>query len=606
MPTVSTQGTEQLKLYKNNKLYNGSRYQFYLTNREQAFQTFLGTPAFTKTVSYKSISEPILLNEYIKDCDELTYGSITNEDKIYYFFVDSITTDAYKQTTITFTIDWWTTNWSKIDCTKAHITRQNLSKPGYMEQPVSTKNMSITHSSITNNFVIMATYIPSGDGVDISFISYVILKGNIINTSLVEQGYWYQKLGISGADIKDCFVVPFYDYTDFATTNKVISVNLSNYTGTLLEKVANAVSDVFGAPTQGTEAAEFIAWLHSTFGNPVPVYDASSAKLYGWYSDLQHTPPNYVEEIDYPFTTNLAEYITKGHKVANTTNYTFDESYKMYSMKDGQTRALSKNLTGQTFSSTELSRELIVDWNGNQIWECPVGYSNISFETRLLMGLSHIMLEFVPTSDKDNSNMLIGKSFCYDCRHPGLFVDSYQDYILKNRDYDIEMRRIQSEKQEVQSWSSVAENIGFGMAFGKKQGAAAAGIGGVIEATSTTLINQLYDPQIQEQYDLRYQRMTDQISVVGDSITNIYNVLSTSSGMLKKCVISVSTSAQTRYNNDINTNGYYSDEVTSTLSTTYFATGRVIQADNVVVEGACNVIGKQQVVRRLQNGVEFI
>ena len=100
--------------------------------------------------------------------------------------------------------------------------------------------------------------------------------------------------------------------------------------------------------------------------------------------------------------------------------------------------------------------------------------------------------------------------------------------------------------------------------------------------------------------------MTDQISLVGDSITNVLNAIDNSSGILVKYTITANASVQDRYNNDINTNGYYSDEVTNTLSSLYFATGRVIQADNVVVEGACNVIGKQQVVRRLQNGVEFI
>ena len=217
MPTISTQGTEQLKLYKNDKLYNGSRYQFYLTNREQAFQTFLGTPAFTKIVAYKSINEPILLNEFIKDCDEITYGSITNEDKTYYFFVDNISTDAYKQTTINYTIDWWTTNWSNINCTKAHLTRKPV-KPQYMEQPFTPLQPTSTSSSLTSEYCIMATYIPSLGEDKPSYICNIVIPGTWENLRMVEQGYWYQYYNIPGADIKDSFIVPLFSYGDIGRT----------------------------------------------------------------------------------------------------------------------------------------------------------------------------------------------------------------------------------------------------------------------------------------------------------------------------------------------------------------------------------------------------
>jgi hypothetical protein len=62
--------------------------------------------------------------------------------------------------------------------------------------------------------------------------------------------------------------------------------------------------------------------------------------------------------------------------------------------------------------------------------------------------------------------------------------------------------------------------------------------------------------------------------------------------------------SKNRMNKDIDTNGYYYDEITDNLES-YFGIGKVIVADNTVVEGACNVIGKQQIVSRLQNGVEF-
>lgn len=254
-----------------------------------------------------------------------------------------------------------------------------------------------------------------------------------------------------------------------------------------------------------------------------------------------------------------------------------------------------------------------MDWNGNLIWECPYGITIDGFTVRLQLGISHIILQFTPYYTNDRlSEQLTGKGFCYDCRHPGLFVDSYQDYVLKNRDYDIQMRRIQSEKQELQSLFSVAENVGFGMAFGGPVGATAAGIGGLIEATSTWVTNSVYDPQIQRQYDRLYSRVTDQISLVGDSVTNLLFEYP-----MYVYTLIMDVSSQNTMKNDISINGYVCDETINNLSTIF--TNNIIsdtylnidikpvfQADNVVVEGACNVIGKQQVVRRLQNGVEFI
>ena len=257
-----------------------------------------------------------------------------------------------------------------------------------------------------------------------------------------------------------------------------------------------------------------------------------------------------------------------------------------------------------------------MDWNGNLVWECPYGVTIEAFTIKLLFGLSHIMLEFIPkpsgTTPEYLSNMLTGKAFNYDCRHPGLFIDSYTEYVLKEKEYDIEMRRIQSEKQEVQAWFNVAENVGFGAAFGQGKGAAAAGIGGVIEAAGTWVINQEYDPKIQAQYDKKYARMTDQVSLVGDSVTNLFYF-----APFYIYQLTMDSASATNMCNDISENGYMCNEMTNNLSNmftyqevndSYIGTTvkPVYQADSVVVEGACNVIGKQQVVRRLQNGVEFI
>ena len=220
---MSSMDTELLRLYKDDKLYHGSRYKVYQGNK--TMDEYLGNPDYEKYVNYKSISEPILINEAIKNCDEYTYGSITNEGKTYYFFVDHISTDAYYKTTIEYTVDWWSTNWDQIHCTKAHITRAPT-KPGYMEQPFTPIGTSVQTTPITDKFIIMATYIPStkkseqvGNEEVISqkdsYISYILMEGTSENLQKVEQGIWYQELQIPGADVKDCFIVPFLEMSDF-------------------------------------------------------------------------------------------------------------------------------------------------------------------------------------------------------------------------------------------------------------------------------------------------------------------------------------------------------------------------------------------------------
>ena len=230
--------TEELRLYKDPKLYHGSRYKVYQNNK--TMEEYLGEPGYKKLVYYKSIDEPITINEFIRDCDEYTYGSITNQGKIYYFFVDQITTDAYKQTVINFTVDWWSTNWNNIQCTKAHVTRKQL-KPHYMMQPFSPLSTDINIEEMTDDFVIMATYIPSYEQKtendelikSPSYISYVILEGTKENVQKVSQGYWYTELGLPGADIKDCFVVPYFKLEDF-TQNEIIppmfTISIDQYT----------------------------------------------------------------------------------------------------------------------------------------------------------------------------------------------------------------------------------------------------------------------------------------------------------------------------------------------------------------------------------------
>lgn len=598
---MSTQNSETLKLYRHTKLYNGSRYKFYHDNRD--YDVWLGTPGYVKTVYYKSISEPIPIKEFIKDADQYTYGSITNQDKIYYFFVDDISTDAYGQTMINFTIDWWSTNWENINCTKAHISRQNINKPQYMEQPYTPLNVTYNSQPMGGDRAktgsIMFTYIPSVSP-EPSYISLGILDLTEENIAIVQNGYWQQEYRIAGADIKDCFIVPMVRPEDIIrnidTIKHVYEVDTTGVSGSNTAwKLVHAFEEKFPQ----TQAVG----LFSENGRNI-VQDLSNGKYYAlWWtvntSDL--TIDWHSRELTEPFGNDgFKKVITK--EVMDLSPVWYRLGYYM-TVNDRIVDKYEFELDGLNITSTDKFKMGVQDWNSDSIWECPYGMTITSFRVRVLTGVSHLMLEFIPQGKNNNGEKITGGGFCYDCRHPGLFVDSYKDYVLKNRDYDIQMRKIQSDKQEIGAWMSTAENIGFGFAFGQSKGAAAAGVGGMIEAVSTHFINKIYDPKIQEQYDARYMKMTDQISLVGDSITNVINEIN--NGLLKIYTITMDEATQQRMDTDIEVNGYYTDEIVSNLNN-LFDRNVVIQADNTVVEGACNVIGKQQVVERLMNGVEFI
>ena len=614
---MSTTNTENLILYSCNKLYNGSRYKVYQSGTNFNYDTWLANTQNSPnnsgnlTVYFKSISEPITIDKPLMNADTYTYGCITNGTdgthyKKYYFFVDSITTDQNGRSTLTYSIDWWATEWANVNLTKGHITRNKLSKPTYMQQPYSPLNVTSSETQFTNDYCFIATYIPSNEYTE-SSLSYVIMEGSQDMYNLINTGLWQERLDIPDSDIKDIFVVPLFKYSDFVTkyTPQVIYQTTK---GKSPDELTQQDFDNVRIEIKTKYSAMFLNTSVWKTGASILVLDQLG---YYWTAKYDSTATDNIAivwGIDTTYSnTGVKEIITRNNSegsykylcnlVKIKTGQTYDTQYpnQLVSITDTKDMNIS-------FTSNEISKEGLMDWNGNSIWECPPLITISSFRIRLLCGISHIMLQFLPliSNSTKQSDILAERGFCYDCRHPGLFVDSYKDYILKNRDYDVAMRQIQSEKQEMQAWASTAENVGFGMAFGGRIGSTAAGIGGVIEGFSTWAMNQYFDPMIQQQYDLRYQRMTDQISLVGDSITNVIF-----EKLLKKYTLTMDTATQTRYTNDVNTNGYYCDETTGNLQS-LVVSGNVLQADNVTVEGLICKEGRQQIVYRLQNGVEFI
>ena len=530
---MSTTNTETLKLYKNTYLYNGSRYVFYQGSERQDYPTYedflkaTSVPEYVDTenhyyekeVNYKSINEPITIHSYVDKCDEYTYGSITNHGKTYYFFVDDISTDAYGLTTINYTIDWWATNWNMITCTKAHVTRYNGQKPGYMSQPFTPylskyqKVQELTdYDNIVPNGIFVFTYIQeSTSSLTDDEMHYGAFPINATTVQAVMEGTWQESINIPDGNILGIFVVPFF-------------------------KMENLIN-----------------------------WDSSPAPLLFEYKTFA---------------------ISSNSKVPTSQVY------------------------GVSFTSTEQEIQGIMDWYGSNIWQCPINTTVNGFLITMELGTTSCLLRFYTLDtgrDGELGDEMTGIGFTYQCRQASLFIDKGSEYTWRDKRYDKENQQIQSLKQEWQALASTAENVGFGAAFGGGVGGVASGIGGIIEFAGTYMMNKEFDPKILANVSQHYREMQDTMSVVGDAISRLwYNLRDNKTpAPLIKYKLTMDTASKNRMDADIGTNGYYCDEITTGLSSAYFGINKIVVADNVVVEGHCNVIGKQQVVSRLQNGVEF-
>ena len=531
---MSSQNSENLILYANSYLYNGSRYVYYQTNRDYDdwLDTQAGNDKIELTVYYKSLTEDLELNYPVADLLKYTYGKLTNDGKDYYIFIDRITTDQHGKSYISFSVDWWATEWVNVHPTKAHLTRKST-KPGYMPQPWTPFKPSIDILDIikdsnyqnSEDGVIIFSYIDStnvGSGVGDDLMKFGALKINDF-LGIVIVGSWNKMIGIPDTDILGVFMVPIFTYD----------------------------------------------YLKS--GNPGVAWDEVT------YTDVM-----------------TVKYLTNVEPDPNMVN--------------PSPQKVPKTTIEMSFTSTEEEIQGVVDWYGNSVWECPIGQTlSGNWKVQLEMAPTNILLRF--SYDDKIENEIVGKGFTYSCRQAQITIDTGKEYTWRDRTYDIEMRKIQSEKQEWQAVASMFENIGFGMAFGQEKGAVAAGVGGLVEAAATYVINSNFDPQIQQQYDLHYRNMADTISVIGDSVIRLWDNWIQNAFharcCLKKYKLSMDDDTKLKMITDIQVNGYICDEMTSSLES-LFGEGVILQADNIVIEGKTCLDAKQQTVYRLQNGVEFI
>lgn len=718
--------TETLKLYKQPQLYNGSRYKFYHDTRD--YDTWLestsGTP-YEKTVYYKSINEPILINEFIKNCDEYTYGSITNEGKTYYFFIDNISTDAYKQTTINFSVDWWATNWSNITCTKAHISRSST-KPKYMQQPFSPMNIEFTklENIGDESGVIVFTYTDSltQGTIDRDRLRYGVIDINALNgLEDIEIGNWASSVSkpqgssdhvFTSGDILGIFIVPIFNITDFenAGWTKVVGTTINWY-----------CSDDAGS----SKSPEKLVTFDSIYTSEAQVYgimdwngnsiwecpygitiDSFNVKL---SLSSEHVQLRFKYDNEFGNENTGKGFTYECRKCAiiidQETEYTWRERESEYqirrlqSAKQVWTNASDAvqgagfglafgGMPGVAAATAGGIINTISTWAMNEVFD-PRFQEAQDYKYQRMQDLVSVYGDSI-TAIYDykigdnyiyfiqayNSTVYHNYKFYIEHQTPEYIIRDvkiyYPDRTINTGDiffilsttYDNETgeitRRIFREDESVHNvdnvtaiynsqgiieYYDVVNNVATGTTEAsfpiysvRQQYNSASDIQSYTDAYSVMVgsapvngsiglfmirfhwINppgnnyRTWHPSLAYYSGGKWTTVIDYKTVQGDSwnddyfIATTYNPLPSGqiySNLMYKYKLTMDSATISRMTMDLATNGYYCDETTASLQTK-FKKGAVIQADNVTVEGACTLEGKQQVVYRLSRGVEFI
>lgn len=219
---MSTTNTETLTLYSHPKLYNGCRYKVIQSGID--YDDYLNETSesrLVKTVYYKSLSEPIDIKEDIPVLDSYTYGMLTAMGKKYYIFIDKCDTDQNGKTTISYTIDWWSTEWAKVTPTIGHILRHNQ-LPQYMAQPftpyvpdIRIEKLDIKATNKENNGVILFAFINSLRVPDVDYMTYGAMAASTSSMEIVVNGTWQEELGLPDSDVTGVWFVPIIPFSIF-------------------------------------------------------------------------------------------------------------------------------------------------------------------------------------------------------------------------------------------------------------------------------------------------------------------------------------------------------------------------------------------------------
>lgn len=678
-----------LILYKNPKLYNGSRYVYYQDNRDYDNWLSLSSyQTYSKDVVFKSLEESITINAFIDNVDEYTYGSITLNKTKYYFFIDRVSTDAYNQTTISYTIDWWATKWFAVTCTKANLKRSSV-KPNYMAQPFSPLAPSFERlEGLNRGGVILFSYTASlGSGGNKDCMKWGVIDINETEgLQSIETGGWSKKLGdtLTAGDMLGIFIVPIFNISDFINSGWTeVNGDIKWYTTDVNTGTSRFPKRylVFDTPLKTTDDMVYgiIDWNGNTiwecpYGVAVDGFSvlltASARECLIRFSYLDEFGN---ENIGKGFTYACRECAIV---VDQQVEYTWRERESEVRMRElqsikqvwtngsdaiqgagfglafgGKVGALASGMAGalNTFSTAVMNIEMdpkiqatqdlkyermqdIVSIVGSAI--TPIYYNSISDEQQYILCLTDSEYN---TFSSTNIPLLLEKYYGVNNIFDGIsivYYNGFTDDNLPPTTYTGKTISAKMIKYTNGTWSTPQDKTIYWVRDGTEDSISNNQYLGIdkrfkqyypnVEITDNTLVIEVggfkYEPKryfdgyysYSQKYGKWVQfgnwglRKNNDETYVWYPLNPKPIYLSQSFGSLMYIYRLIMDSATSnRMMSDIRTNGYYCDEVTPLLQK-FFGVGSIVQADNVVVEGACSLQAKQQIVYRLSNGVEFV
>lgn len=199
-----------------------------------------------------------------------------------------------------------------------------------------------------------------------------------------------------------------------------------------------------------------------------------------------------------------------------------------YTMKGVQPEILVDGLGGTILKGTDTSEGRmmgICDERGNVLYMFP---DMIKPTTTFLVGFKMSMAScemdvalFDGTSGFFDAH-LADRMFTYSCRPLDVMADSWQDYLFRQRDADIENRRIQNNTALAGGVGNAASGALMGAAMGSvvpglgtAAGAIAGGVTGIVGTAVTYGVQSYYGDKQQALIDKTFQLAQDQVAVSG-------------------------------------------------------------------------------------------
>ena len=248
----------------------------------------------------------------------------------------------------------------------------------------------------------------------------------------------------------------------------------------------------------------------------------------------------------------------------------------------------------------------ITDLRGQVVWTCD---SSDDFGTgitfRLNIGPSSCSWSgFINSSEYPNSKVLEGQ-MTIPCEPCDVWNDAFSAYQSQQRAYDMEMRALNTDKQLVNSLTSIgSQAVGGAIAgasagpVGAIGGAALGAISGIVGAAANYITAPAFNAREQTITDDYYRRQTDGLAQSGNPLLSIIEGV-TSVWLVKTTIDSQTASI---YQDAINAGGYYYDVETDDMEP-WIVDGPL--AADVEVLGGIPSMWKEQIRARFANGVIF-